>query len=100
MDQVTKILHWLLLYLDWLQVGRAMYAKAGQLGLPVSHMPFKGFLLHVDEIEQLLMEYPDTKAIIDHLGFCNCSDLQSKVWQRLLELAKYPQVCGNNTRCP
>jgi hypothetical protein len=23
-----------------------MYAKAGELGLPVGHMPFKGFMLH------------------------------------------------------
>lgn len=69
-----------------------MYARAGQLGLPVSHMPFKGFLLHADEIEQLLVDYPGTKAIIDHCGFCNCGDLQSEEWQRLLSLAKYPQV--------
>ena len=70
-----------------------MYAKAGELGLPVGHMPFKGFLLHADEIEQLLLDYPHTKAIIDHCGFCNAGDLQSKEWTRLLGLAKYPQVC-------
>lgn len=79
--------------LTMLQVGQAMYAKAGELGLPVGHMPFKGFLLHVDEIEQLLQQHPATKAIIDHCGFCQCNDLQSKEWQRLLALAKYPQVC-------
>lgn len=76
------------------QVGRAMYAKAGQLGLPVGYMPFKGFLLHADEIEQLLVDCPGTKAVIDHFGFCKCSDLQSPEWQRLLGLAKYPQVGG------
>jgi hypothetical protein len=69
-----------------------MYAKAGELGLPVGHMPFKGFLLHADEIEQLLVDFPHTKAIIDHCGFCQCSDLQSEEWQWLLGLAKYPQV--------
>lgn len=74
------------------EVGRAMYAKAGELGMPVGHMPFKGFLLHADEIEQLLVDYPATTAILDHFGFCKCSDLQSPEWQRLLGLAKYPQL--------
>jgi hypothetical protein len=71
-----------------------MYKKAGELGLPVGHMPFKGLLLHIDEIEQLLQLHPATKAIIDHMGFCKCDDLQSEEWQRLLGLAKYPQVSG------
>ncbi|WIA22167.1 hypothetical protein OEZ85_004501 [Tetradesmus obliquus] len=75
-----------------LQVGQAMYKKAGELGLPVGHMPFKGLLLHIDEIEHLLQQYPATKAIIDHMGFCKCDNLQSEEWQRLLGLAKYPQV--------
>ena len=76
-----------------------MYAKAGELGLPVGHMPFKGFLLHVDEIEQLLREYPATKAIIDHCGFCQCGDLQSQERQRLLGLAKYPQARAADWLC-
>lgn len=83
--------------LHLLQVGQAMYVKAGELGLPVGHMPFKGFLLHVDEIEQLLQQYPGTKAIIDHCGFCQCSNLESQEWQRLLALAKYPQVLHSCT---
>uniref|UniRef100_A0A383V5S3 Amidohydrolase-related domain-containing protein n=1 Tax=Tetradesmus obliquus TaxID=3088 RepID=A0A383V5S3_TETOB len=74
------------------EVGQAMYKKAGELGLPVGHMPFKGLLLHIDEIEQLLQQNPATKAIIDHMGFCKCDNLQSEEWQRLLGLAKYPQV--------
>ncbi|KAF6262608.1 hypothetical protein COO60DRAFT_1268012 [Scenedesmus sp. NREL 46B-D3] len=74
------------------EVGQAMYQKAGELGLPVGHMPFKGLLLHINEIEQLLQLYPATKAIVDHMGFCKCDDLQSEEWRRLLGLAKYPQV--------
>jgi hypothetical protein len=148
-----------------------MYAKAGELGLPVGHMPFKGFMLHAgnwaagkfdpkgvytpfgsncrsfwicihtssstcaaagvyaddvemlmahypgtlilllllvvlllvlvsaDEIETLLADYPNTRAIIDHCGFCNCSDLQSTEWKRLLSLARYPQVCLALPKC-
>ena len=53
-----------------LQVGRAMYAQAGELGLPVAHMPFKGLLGVADDIEALAAEYPQTVAIIDHFGFC------------------------------
>lgn len=69
-----------------------MYRTAGELGLPVGHMPFKGFLRHVDEIEQLLRNYPATKCILDHLGFCSAADPGSEEWQRLLALAAYPQV--------
>lgn len=69
-----------------------MYAKAGELGLPVGHMPFKGLLRHIDDIETLLQQYPATTAIIDHFGFCNCSDISSEEWRRLLALAQYPQV--------
>lgn len=47
--------------------GRKMYQRAGALGVPVGHMPFKGLLRHIDEIEALLREYPETKAIIDHM---------------------------------
>lgn len=43
-------------------IGRAMYAAAGELGVPVGHMPFKGLLLHIDEIETLCKEYPNTKV--------------------------------------
>jgi hypothetical protein len=31
-----------------------MYKKAGELGLPVGHMRFKGLLLHIDEIEHIV----------------------------------------------
>lgn len=48
--------------------GRAMYAAAGELGVPVSHMPFKGLLLHIDEIETLCVDYPQTKVCV--FGWC------------------------------
>ncbi|QDZ23366.1 catalytic hydrolase [Chloropicon primus] len=73
-------------------VGRAMYEKAGQLGVPVSHMPFKGLLNHIDEIKTLADTFPSTKFIVDHYGFCKCDDLESDEWKALLDLAKYPQA--------
>ena len=75
-----------------LQVGRAMYQRAGELGAPVGHMPFKGLLGHLGDIELLCSEYPATNVIIDHFGFCKCGDLQSQEWQALLGLARFPQV--------
>ncbi|KAK9820308.1 hypothetical protein WJX72_008774 [[Myrmecia] bisecta] len=74
------------------QVGRAMYAKAGELGVPVGHMPFKGLLKHIHDIEVLCQDYPATHVVIDHFGFCRCDNLDSQEWQRLLGLARYPQV--------
>lgn len=42
--------------------GVALYGKAGELGMPVGVMCFKGFGLHVKEIEALLLSSPRTKA--------------------------------------
>lgn len=72
--------------------GRAMYARAGQLGAPVGHMPFKGLLRHIDEIEALAREFPATRVIIDHMGFCSAATPDSEEWTRLLALAALPQV--------
>jgi predicted TIM-barrel fold metal-dependent hydrolase len=74
------------------QVGQAMYAAAGRLGCPIGHMPFKGLLHHISDIEALATAYPETKVIIDHFGFCKCDNLESPEWQALLGLARFPQV--------
>lgn len=42
--------------------GVALFRKAGELGLPVGVMCFKGFGRHVEEIETLLLSSPQTKA--------------------------------------
>lgn len=42
--------------------GIALYQKAGELGLPVGVMCFKGFGRHVKEIEALLASSPPTKV--------------------------------------
>lgn len=42
--------------------GVALYGKAGELGMPVGVMCFKGFGRHVKEIEALLLSSPQTKA--------------------------------------
>jgi hypothetical protein len=50
------------------QVGRALFATAGRLGLPVAFMPFKGITLHIADIEALIAAHPETKVILDHVS--------------------------------
>lgn len=72
------------------ETGKAMFSEAGDLGMPVGFMCFKGLLLHVDEIEELCTEFPSTKVILDHFGFCKGTE--GEAWERLLGLARFPQV--------
>lgn len=75
-------------------VGKAMFAKAGQLGVPVGFMCFKGLLLHIAEIEELCSEYPATTVMMDHFGFCKPprDQLEINLWKCLLNLSKFPNV--------
>ncbi|KAG0614585.1 hypothetical protein M758_6G188200 [Ceratodon purpureus] len=76
------------------EVGKAMFAKAGELRVPVGFMCFKGLMLHVDEIEELCREFPRTTVLMDHLGFCKppLTEEEAEAWNRLLNLSKYSQV--------
>jgi predicted TIM-barrel fold metal-dependent hydrolase len=72
-------------------VGRALYERAGQLGIPV------GFLVsphNYDEIESLADEFPDTDAIIDHFGHCVPERDGSEVpaFERLLSMARHAHM--------
>lgn len=59
--------------------GVALFRKAGELGLPVGVMCFKGFGRHVEEIEALLLSSPQTKARCLYIRFfspggtCGCT---------------------------
>jgi len=74
------------------EVGRALYRKAGELGVPVGHMCFKGLMLHLADIEALLADSPATVCILDHFGFCKAATPDSEEWRALLGLARHPQV--------
>ena len=77
------------------EVGKALFSKAGELGIPVGfmcmkvlfclvtrcvHIPnikfltlkghFQGLSLHISEIEELCTEFPSTVVSLDHLAFC------------------------------
>lgn len=76
------------------EIGKAMFAKSGELGIPVGFMCFKGLLPHLADIEQLCTQFPTTTVIIDHFGFCKppMNALESESWSRLLGLSTFPQV--------
>jgi predicted TIM-barrel fold metal-dependent hydrolase len=66
--------------------------RAGELQAPVGIMTFKGILNHIDDIKALATDFPDTKIIMDHFGFCKASDPASEEWKALMSLAEFPQV--------
>jgi len=72
-------------------VGRALYKRAGELGIPV------GFLVsphNYHEIETLAAVYPETEVIVDHFGHCVPSVDGSEVpeFEQLIAMARYPQI--------
>ncbi|KAI3983433.1 hypothetical protein MKX01_038853 [Papaver californicum] len=48
------------------EVGRALFSKAGELGVPVGFMCMKGLNLHIAEIKELCTDFPSTTVILDH----------------------------------
>ncbi|XP_057777020.1 uncharacterized protein LOC130995665 isoform X2 [Salvia miltiorrhiza] len=75
-------------------VGKAMFAKAGELGAPVGFMCMKGLDLHLSEIEELCTEFPSTVVLLDHLGFCKPPKNyeEEQIFSKLLNLSRFPQV--------
>ncbi|XP_065862539.1 uncharacterized protein [Euphorbia lathyris] len=75
-------------------VGKALFSKAGELGVPVGFMCFKGLDLHIAEIQELCSEFPSTVVLLDHFGFCKppTNDEESHTFSELLKLSRFPQV--------
>jgi len=73
-------------------VGKALYKKAGELGVPVGHMVMKGLLQHIDEIEELIAFSPETTVVLDHFAFCPMDEPDHAAWDRLVALARHPNV--------
>ena len=72
--------------------GKAIYEKAGELGVPVGFMVSPKYF---EQVDALLSEIPKTPAIIDHFGGCKASDGSpgSNVdFDALLAMAKHPQL--------
>uniref|UniRef100_A0A1J3EJA2 4-sulfomuconolactone hydrolase n=1 Tax=Noccaea caerulescens TaxID=107243 RepID=A0A1J3EJA2_NOCCA len=75
-------------------VGKAMFSKAGELGVPVGFMCMKGLHLHIAEIEELCTEFPKTTVILDHAGFCKVPENGDAklAYTQLMKLSRFPQV--------
>ena len=83
-------------------VGRALYKRAGELGMPVGVMAFKGLGPISADLQTLCQVYPATKLVIDHLGFFrqpaiggqlgDAATNEDATWAGLLALAEYSQV--------
>lgn len=71
--------------------GLAVYQRCAELNMPVGVMCFQGLQLHYDDILQLIAKSPGTVLILDHFGFTSL-DKQDEVFDKLLALAKYPNV--------
>ena len=72
-------------------VGRALYARAGELSVAV------GFLVspeNYDEIDALAEEFPNTASIIDHFGHCVPSPEGFEVpeFERLISMSRHPNL--------
>ncbi|XP_073156332.1 uncharacterized protein [Henckelia pumila] len=76
------------------EVGKAMFSKAGELGVPVGFICMKGLDLHLMEIEQLCTEFPSTVVLLDHIAFCKppTNDNEAQLFSKLLNLSRFPQV--------
>ncbi|CAF2095406.1 unnamed protein product [Brassica napus] len=74
-------------------VGKAMFSKAGELGVPVGFMCMKGLDLHIAEIEELCTEFPNTTVLLDHAGFCKVPENgeAKDTYSQLMELSRFPQ---------
>lgn len=79
------------------EVGRALFARAGELGMPVGVMAFGGVADALPGLRSLLGASGATKLIIDHFGFCRqAGAAQRRSVDALLELARCapPQADG------
>ncbi|URE09349.1 Amidohydrolase [Musa troglodytarum] len=76
------------------EIGKAMFYRAGELGVPVGIMCMKGLSLHISEIEELCEIYPSTIVLLDHMGFCKppMTDEKHNTFSSLLKLARFPQA--------
>ena len=72
--------------------GLAVYRRCAELNMPVGIMCFKGLKLHYDDILSLLEKSPDTPVVLDHFGFTSVDDDDPDAFEKLVGLARYPNV--------
>ena len=72
--------------------GLEVYKRCAELQVPVGIMCFKGLNLHIDDILALISKSPETKLILDHIGFCALNEEGDRAFDALLNLARHPNV--------
>ena len=82
------------------EVGKALYKRCGELGMPVGVMAFTGLLPQLPAIRALAEHSPSTTLIIDHMGFFrqpatggllgDAAANDDAAWDALLSLAAIP----------
>ena len=74
--------------------GKALYNAAGLAGFPINVMCFTGGVAkYISDLVELINAHPDTKLIIDHMGFfVQEGKISEDSWLKLLSLSMYPQV--------
>lgn len=72
--------------------GLAVYKRCAELKMPVGVMCFQGLHLHYEDILELIKASPDTVLILDHFGFTGLDEQGNASFQKMLQLAKYPNV--------
>lgn len=84
------------------ETARSLFARAGELGMPVGLMAFGGFAEALPAVRSLLAASATTKLIIDHFGFCRQAGArQRQSVDALLELARCALPCpAMRTRAP
>jgi len=74
-------------------IGRALFARAGELCMPVGVMAFGGVAAALPAIRALLDASTETRLIVDHFGFFRQQgEVQREAIDALLQLASCPRV--------
>ena len=81
------------------KLGKVLFAHAGELGMPIGFMCFKGITTEIiDALSNLMKESPKTVIIIDHMGFFRQAGVvKEELFQNLLNLSKISLVISSTT---
>jgi predicted TIM-barrel fold metal-dependent hydrolase len=79
-----------------------LFRQAGELGMPVGFMCFKGLHRHVDDIVALMTAAPRTPVVLDHWGFfLQDGKVVEEAFQQLLALVRvWAYGCVSVCLCP
>ena len=74
------------------EAGKALFAKAGELGVPVQLLMMEGLLAFMEDIQILVSHSPQTKVVLDHFAFGSTDSPREGEWEALMKLATNPNI--------